>query len=146
AAELEPLERLPRFRPRRGRAEYGDSAFERCALSRHRARVVARVRLLLVRRVVLLVDADDAERRDRCEDGRARADDDRRLAGCDALALVAALRLAQPRVEDGDAVAEALAEASERLRREGDLRHEHDRSTPAGERGLARADVHLGLA
>ena len=95
AAELEPLERLPALRPRRRRPEDGDRALERRALRRHRARVVARVRLLLVRRVVLLVDADDAERRHRREHRRARADDDRRLARGD---RARARRAAPPRV------------------------------------------------
>ena len=60
AAEHDPLERLPRLRARRRGTEDGDGALERRALRRDRARVVARVRLLLVRRVVLLVHADDA--------------------------------------------------------------------------------------
>ena len=49
-------------------------------------------------------------------------------------------------MEHGDAIAEALAETSERLRRERDLRHEHDRAAAACERGFAGADVHLRLA
>ena len=51
---------------------------------------------------MLLVDADHAERRERREHGRARADDDRRLAREDALALVAALRLGEAGVEQRD--------------------------------------------
>ena len=146
AAELEPLQRLPRLRPRGRRPEHGDRALEGRALRRHRACVVARIRLLLVRRVVLLVDTDDPERRHRREHGRARAEDDRRLSRGDALALVPPLRLAQCRVEDGHAVAEARAEAPERLRRQGDLGHEDDRGASAPKSSLARADVHLGLA
>ena len=146
AAELEPLEPLPRLRPRRRGAEDRDRAFERRALRRDGARVVARIGLLLVRRVVLLVDADDAERRHRREHRRARTDDDRSLARRDPLALVAPLRLGQRGVQHGDAIAEAHAEAAERLRRERDLRHEHDRAAAARERRLAGADVDLGLA
>ena len=48
--------------------------------------------------------------------------------GRDPLALVAPLRLGQRRVQHRDAIAEALAEPAERLRRERDLRHEHDRA------------------
>ena len=70
----------------------------------------------------------------------------RRLAARDALALVAPLGVGQPRVEDGDAVAEARAEAAERLRRQRDLRHEHDRAAPALERRRAGLEVDLGLA
>ncbi len=61
AAELEPLERVPGLRPRRRRAEDRDRALERGALGGDGAGVVARIRLLLVRGVVLLVDADHAE-------------------------------------------------------------------------------------
>ena len=77
---------------------------------------------------MLLVDADQAEPRNRGEDGRARAHDDRRLACDDPLALVAPLRVGEPGVEDRDAIAEAGLEAAERLRRQGDLGHEDDRA------------------
>ena len=146
SAELEPLQPFPRLRPRRGRAEHGDGALERRPLRRDRARVVPRIRLLLVRRVLLLVDADHAEPRHRREHRRAGADDDGRVTGRDPLALVPPLRLAQRRVQHRHAVAEPLAEAAERLRRQRDLGHEHDRAAPARERRRARADVHLGLA
>ena len=145
-AELQPLELLPALRPGCGAPVHGDRALERSPLRGDRPRVIARIRLLLVGRIVLLVDADDAEPRQGREDGRARADDDRRLAGDDALALVAPLGVGQRRVEYGDAVAEALTEAAERLWREGDLRDEDDRAEPTLERGGAGPEVDLGLA
>src|SRR2546430_2807314 len=95
---------------------------------------------------MLLVDADQAEPGHRREDRRARADDDRRLAGRDPFPLVAPLRVRQGRVEERDAVAEAGAEPPQRLRRERDLRHEHDRPEPALERHGARLEVDLCLA
>ncbi len=49
-------------------------------------------------------------------------------------------------MEQRDAVAEARAEAAERLRRQRDLGDEDDRAAARGERGLARSDVDLGLA
>jgi hypothetical protein len=49
-------------------------------------------------------------------------------------------------VDDRDEVAEAAAEAAHRLRREGDLRDEHDRPEPALERRGAGLEVHLCLA
>ncbi len=52
----------------------------------------------------------------------------------------------QRRVEDGDVVAEARAEASDELRRQRDLRDEHDGPEPALARGGDRAEVDLGLA
>ena len=95
---------------------------------------------------MLLVDDDEAEPRDRREDRRACADDDRRLAGRDALALVAPLGVGQRGVEDRDAIAEARTEAADRLRRERDLGHEHDDAAAALERRGGGLEVHLGLA
>ena len=95
---------------------------------------------------MLLVDDHEPDVAHRREDRRARADDDPRLAAGDAVALVAPLGLAECRVEDRDGVPESLPEPADRLRREGDLRHEHDRSEPSGECRLAGLEVHLGLA
>ena len=145
-AELELLERRPALRARRRRSEHGDGALERRALRRDRPCVVARVGVLLVRRVVLLVDDDQAEAADRGEDRGAGADDDARLAARDPLALVAALGVGERRVEDRHPVAEARADPADGLRRERDLGHEHDRpESPLEHRG-ARLEVHLGLA
>ena len=58
AAELEPLERRPALRARRGGAVDGDRLLERGPLRGDRSRVIPRVGLLLVGGVVLLVDAD----------------------------------------------------------------------------------------
>ena len=49
-------------------------------------------------------------------------------------------------MQERDAVAEAGAEAGDRLRREADLRHEHDRAPALGERPLDGREVDLGLA
>jgi hypothetical protein len=49
-------------------------------------------------------------------------------------------------VEDGEAVAEAGAEAGDRLRREADLGDEDDRAAAALQRRLDRRQVDLGLA
>ena len=82
----------------------------------------------------------------RSEDRRARADHDTRLAARDPLALVAALCVGQPRVQDRDRVAETRAEAADGLRRQGDLGDEHDRPEPALERRRRGLEVDLGLA
>src|SRR5207253_1706866 len=111
----EAFERLPRLRTRRGRAVDGDGPFESGPLGGDRASVVARVGVLLVRRVLFLVDADHAERRERCENGGAGADDDGRLARENPLAFVAALGLGEAGVEQRDVV-EPGAEAADRLR------------------------------
>ena len=118
----------------------------RCAATA--PRVVARVALVLVGAVVLLVDDDQAERSQRREHRRARADADPRLA---ARAAAPTRRGARPRdelrVQHRDGVAEALDEARDDLRRQRDLGHEHDHAlAPALERLGRRAQVDLGLA
>ncbi len=145
SAELEVFERLPRLRPRRCGAEDGDRSVESGPLGGDRARVVARVGVLLVRGVLLLVHADHAECGERCEDGGAGADDDGRVAREDSLAFVAALGLGETGVEQRNGVLEARAEAADGLWRQGDLGHEDDRAAPGCGSGLARADVDLRL-
>ena len=112
----------------------GDSPLQRGSLRGHRSRVVARIRLLLERPVVLLVDNDEPEPLDRSEDRRPCSDHDTCRARRDPLALVTALRVAQRRVEHGDPVTEALTEATDGLRRQGDLGHENDDPSVALER------------
>ena len=80
---------------------------------------------------MLLVDDDDPEVRHRREDRAAHADADARLAAAEALPLRVPLGGGEARVQDRDVVAEARAEAPDELRRERDLRHEHERASPA---------------
>ena len=141
----EPLESRPALGTRSRAAVHGDGTFDRGALGGDRARVVPRIRLLLERRVVLLVDDDEAQARHRREDRRSSSDDDRRSPGRDPRALVTPLRVGQRRVEDRDPVAEACAEASDGLRRQRDLRDEHDDGAPPLERCGGRLQVDLGL-
>ena len=126
--EHDPLERGPALGPRRRAPVHRNRSLECCALRGDRAGVVAGIGLLLVRGVVLLVDDHEPEVAHRGEDRRACAHDDARLAPRDPIALVAALGLAERRVENRHRVAEPLAEATDGLRRERDLRHEHDRA------------------
>jgi hypothetical protein len=95
---------------------------------------------------VFLVHADHPHVAERREDRGAGADHDARVASRDPLALVAPLGIGQPRVQQRDSVGEARPKPAERLRRQRDLRHEHDRATPAFERRCAGLEVHLGLA
>ena len=141
----EPLEPRPALGTRSRAAVHGDGTFDRGALGGDRARVVPRIRLLLERRVVLLVDDDEAEARHRREDRRSSSDDDRRSPGRDPRALVTSLRVGQPRVEDRDPIAEACAKASDGLRRQRDLRDEHDDGAPPLERCGGGLQVDLGL-
>ena len=144
--EHEVLEARPALRSGRGAAVDRNGSLERRALRCHGARVVARIRLLLERAVVLLVDDDEPEPRDGREHGRARPDDDSGLSARNAIALVAPLCGAEGGVEDRDGIAEAIPEPSDRLGREGDLGHEDDRSEAALKSRLRRPEVDLGLA
>ena len=146
AAELEPVQRGPALGPRRRAAEDRDRPLERGPLCRHRPSVVTRVGVLFVGLVVLLVDHDQPEPTHRREHRRARTDHHPCLPGGDPLALVAPLGLGQSRVEQRDPLAEAGLEPAERLRRQRDLGHEHDRAQSALERGRAGLKVDLGLA
>ena len=143
--QLKPLEALPALGPGSRRAVEDDRVLERTSFRGDRARVVARVGLLLVGRVLFLVDHDQSEALDRGEDRRPCSDDHARVPGCDPLALVTPLRLGQGRVQDGHAIAEARSEAAECLRREGDLGDEHDRAEPPFEGGLAGSQIDLRL-
>ena len=142
----EPLQPSPALHPRRRAPVDGDRSFQRRALGRDRACVVARIRLLLERRVVLFVDDDEPELANGREDRGARADHDAGLAARDPLALVPALRVTERRVQDRDPVAEARGEPTHRLGREGDLGDEHDRTEAARERGGTGLEVDLRLA
>ena len=73
----------PRLGPRGGGREQHGRAVPAGAQHGDGAGVVARVGVLLVGRLVLLVDHDQPEVGDRREQGRARADHDRRLAAHD---------------------------------------------------------------
>jgi hypothetical protein len=120
----------PRLEARRRAAEDDARPLEPRADHRHLARVVARALSLLVARLVLLVDDDRAEIAQRREDRRARADGDALLAAPQRQPGVVALAVAQRGVEHGDTVAEDGAKAVDGLRRERDLRNEHDRRLP----------------
>ena len=80
------------------------------------------------------------------EDRRPRANDDPGLAHRDPLALVAAFRIRERRVENGDPPAEASPEPAHGLWRQRDLGHEHDGPAIPRERGSARLEVDLGLS
>ncbi len=146
SAELQPLERRPALGPRRRGAENRDRPFERGALDGDRARVVARIGVLLVGGVVLLVDDDHTEPGERREDRRTSAHDDARLTRNDPRTLVAPpLGLGQTRMDDRNPVTEARAHPPQRLGCQRDLRNEQDRAEAALERRSGDLEIHLGL-
>ena len=102
--------------------------------------------LLLVGRVMLLVDDDDAEARQRGEHGGARADHDGRRAGAGGPPRGQALGVGHRRVERDDGDGQSAAEACDQLRREGDFRNQHHRASAGVEYALDQVQVDLGLA
>jgi hypothetical protein len=92
----------------------------------HLAGVIARRVALLVARLVLLVDDDRAEVLQRGKDRRTGAHGDALLAAAKGEPRIVALAVGESTVQHRDRVAEHGAEAIHRLRRERDLRHEHD--------------------
>ena len=99
----------------------------------NRSRVVARHRILLVGRVVLLVEDDQSHIRGRREERGARSDHHRIAPGGDALPGGVALPVRKAGVEHRHSVAEAGGEPIGDLRRQGDLRHEHECRSCRGE-------------
>ena len=130
---------------RRRRTEHDGSALDLAARDRHLARVVARRAVLLERRLVLFVEDDEAEVLQRREQRRTRADCDARLALQQALPLAAALRVGEAAVQHRD-IGETRREATDRLRRQRDLGHEHDAGAAARADFFEDAKVDLGLA
>ena len=108
--------------------------------------MVARTLLGLVRAVLLLVDDDDAEVAHGREHRRARADHDARPAGLDLFEAVAALSGGQRRVQHRDQIAELCGELPQHLRRQSDLRDEHDGALSGLERVRDQAQIDLRLA
>ena len=142
---LARLRPMPAFQRRRGRAQHQRHPFGRGPREGHVAGVVARRRLLLERR-------SRAPRRSRSAPGaawgrrpRCGADDDRHLALGDPLPVPVPLGVAQMAVQHGHR-AEPRAEPLDRLRRQADLRHQHDRLPAEVDHLLDRLDVDLGLA
>src|SRR5438876_7562029 len=93
--------------------------------------MIARSFLLLVGMLVFLVHNDEAERIDRREDRRARADDDAGTALADLVPLVMPLAGGKMAVQDGDQRlqlpgTEPGLEAFNRLGRQRNFRHEHN--------------------
>ena len=144
--QIEAGQLEPGLGPRRGGAGDEHGAALGGPPAGDRAGVVAGVSLLLVGGVVLLVDHDQAELAQRREDGRAGTDADAGLAASQSPPLVVALARGESRVQDGEAIAEPRPEACHRLRRQADLRHQHDRPLAARQGRLDRGEVDLGLA
>ena len=119
---------------RRRRAEDHRGTREPAELQRRVAGLEPGRPVALVGRVVLLVHHDQADVRQRREQGRPRPDDEVRLAGADPAPLVGALPVAQGGVHDGDPDREVRPQPVHDGRGQGDLGDEQERG-PAGSQG-----------
>ncbi len=147
AREFSAQHVLQRLERRRRGAEHHRSTGALRAQDGEVARRIAEAAFVLLERgVVFLVDDDEAEIRDRREHRGARAEHDARLAGHALPPGGETLGVGERGVQHGDRHREALAEAPDELRREPDLRHQHQRALAAPQRSLDGVQVDLGLA
>ena len=94
---------------------------------------------------MLFVQHDQPQVRRGGENRAPRADDHRHRAVGDPLPVPVPFGVAQMAVQHGH-LAEPRAEPLDRLRREADFRHQHDRLPAEMDHLLNRLDVDLGLA
>ena len=140
---------LPAFERRRGGAENDGAGLEGGAEDGDVAGLVAGDVFLLVGGFVLLIDDDEAEIRQGCEDGGAGADHDACRAFADAVPLVESLALREVGVEDGDLVGEVgetCLEAADGLGGEGDFRDEDEDGFSEVQGGLGGLEIDFGFA
>ena len=112
----------------------------------HVARMVARCALGFVGILLLLVDNEQAEVLHGRKDGAARADDDARKAGADALPLIITLRERKAAVQDSDRITEVRRKRLDHLRRQRDLGHKHAGRTAGRQHAFNRREVDLSFA
>ena len=82
---------------------------------------------------MLLINDDQGEVFDRCEDGGARADDHASLATLDAMPLFGALAAGKGGVQDGDLAAEDLLQIGGNSRSEADFGDQQDSGASGGQ-------------
>jgi hypothetical protein len=143
AAQAGVAQRLQR---RRRGAEQHRAADDLRAAHGQVAGGVAKAVLLLQRQVVLLVDDDQAEVGQRREDRRAGAQHQPRATARGLLPGEFALALAERRVQHGHGCVDATGKALAQLRRQADLRHQHQHLLSKAQRVVDQAQVDLGLA
>ena len=131
---------------RRSRDEHNGDAGAARAHHRHVARMVAHALLLLVGGIVLLVDHDQPEIGIRQEKRRASADDHADFAVRRGAPGACAQALGQRRMPLGRPHAEALGEAVEELRGQGDFGDEDERLSSMTDDLADRLEIDLRLA
>ncbi len=114
-------------------------------LHRQLLRIVARRLLLLIGGFVLLIHHDQPDIRYRRKDRGARPDHDPRLAALHAPPLVVPFALREFGVQHRDLLPEPPRKYVHDLRRQGDLRQEHDGAAACGKRAGDGVEIDLGL-
>ncbi|MNM95964.1 hypothetical protein D3C81_1084270 [compost metagenome] len=137
---------VQRFQRWRGTAQHHRHVQCLAAHQREVAGVIADAVLLLVAAVVFFVDDDQAGLRQRREDRRARADDHPCFATRCGCPHPRAFVVVQARMQRMHRDAQAAAEAGQHLRRQPDLRHQHQRLAALLQALADRLQIHLGLA
>ena len=137
---------LQGFQRRRRRPEHDGHGRRSRPDHRKIARRVAKSFVLLVRGIVLLVDDDQGETRQRAEHGGTRADDDARLAAMGRAPGIAALGAPQPRMHRHHAGAKAPAKTLHQLRRQRNFRHQDQRLSALRDRRGDDPHIDFGLA
>ena len=130
----------------RGRTQDHRHLAEMPSHHRHVARLIGDALLLLVARVVLFIDDDQAEIGEGEEEGRAGADHELRLVLGHGAPDAAAQGGRDARMPLGRARAETLLAAVDELTGECDLGHEHEHLPAARERRRDRLEIDFGLA
>ena len=131
---------------RRRRRQHHRDLRDVAAHHRHVAGVIVHAVLLLVGRIVLLIDHDEAEIGIGQKQRRARADHDGDLAVGDRAPGARAPARRQFRMPFRRPHPEAGGEAVEKLRGERDLRHQDQALPAAADRLRHRLEIDLGLA
>ena len=131
---------------RRCRAEHEQRVRLRRAVLCHIPRMVARRLLRAVRRVLLLVDDDNAEVLRGREHRRACADDHPCSAGFYLLEAVVPLTGGQRRVQNRDFFAKPGGKLPQKLRCQSNFGHEHNGALSLLERVRDELEIHLCLA
>ena len=135
------------FQRRRGGAEHDRDVQLVRAPDRHIARRIAQAFLLLEGGVVLLVDHDQLQARQRHEHGEPGAEHDVGVTRERFEETARARRIGHAAVgADHMRGGEARRDAAFQLRREGDLGHQHQRLAATGEDGIDGTQIDLGLA
>ena len=109
---------LIRLHGRSGGSKHHESVLATAPHDGDVAAVIPRCLLLLVRAIVLFIDDDQANLRQRREDGRTRADDDIDLSAVNPVPLIVALAVRQSAVLNGHARTERAAKERRHSRRQ----------------------------